>query len=52
MPKDSIRYSGPKGRVRRGDQESVPELAHEYHPDKAGGNEQKLKEINEAYEVL
>lgn len=26
-------------------------LAHQYHPDK-GGNEQKFKEINEAYEVL
>lgn len=27
-------------------------LAHEYHPDKAGGNEAKFKEINEAYQVL
>lgn len=28
-------------------------LAHEYHPDKAhGGDEQKFREINEAYEVL
>jgi len=27
-------------------------LAHKYHPDKAGGNEQKFKEINEAYYVL
>jgi molecular chaperone DnaJ len=27
-------------------------LAHQYHPDKAGGNEQKFKEINEAYQVL
>ncbi len=26
-------------------------LAHKYHPDK-GGNEQKFKEINEAYQVL
>lgn len=26
-------------------------LAHQYHPDK-GGDEQKFKEINEAYEVL
>ena len=26
--------------------------AHEYHPDKAGGNEAKFKEINEAYQVL
>lgn len=27
-------------------------LAHKYHPDKAGGNEGKFKEINEAYQVL
>ena len=27
-------------------------LAHKYHPDKAGGNEEKFKEINEAYQVL
>ncbi|PIZ99929.1 MAG: molecular chaperone DnaJ [Candidatus Komeilibacteria bacterium CG_4_10_14_0_2_um_filter_37_10] len=27
-------------------------LAHEYHPDKNKGNEDKFKEINEAYQVL
>src|SRR3989344_7448267 len=27
-------------------------LAHQHHPDKAGGDEQKFKEINEAYQVL
>ncbi len=27
-------------------------LAHEYHPDKGGGDEKKFREINEAYEVL
>lgn len=27
-------------------------LAHQHHPDKAGGNEKKFKEINEAYYVL
>ena len=26
--------------------------AHKYHPDKAGGDEAKFKEINEAYQVL
>ncbi len=27
-------------------------LAHRYHPDKAGGDERKFKEINEAYQIL
>jgi molecular chaperone DnaJ len=27
-------------------------LAHEYHPDKKGGNAEKFKEVNEAYSVL
>jgi len=27
-------------------------LAHKYHPDKTDGDEQKFKEINEAYQVL
>ena len=27
-------------------------LAHVYHPDKAGGDEAKFKEVNEAYSVL
>lgn len=28
------------------------QMAHKYHPDKAGGSEAKFKEINEAYQVL
>lgn len=27
-------------------------LAHQYHPDKKGGNETKFKQVNEAYQVL
>lgn len=27
-------------------------LAHQHHPDKDGGNEEKFKEVNEAYQVL
>jgi len=27
-------------------------LAHKHHPDKAGGDEAKFKEINEAYQIL
>ena len=26
--------------------------AHQHHPDKAGGDEKKFKEVNEAYQVL
>ena len=26
--------------------------AHEFHPDKAGGNAEKFKEINEAYQII
>jgi molecular chaperone DnaJ len=28
------------------------DLAHKYHPDKSGGDENKFKEINEAYQIL
>lgn len=31
---------------------SFRKLAHQYHPDKNGGNSEKFKEINEAYQVL
>ncbi len=31
---------------------SYRKLAHQYHPDKTGGDEKKFKEINEAYQVL
>src|SRR5689334_17489601 len=27
-------------------------LAHQYHPDKGKGNEEKFKQVNEAYQVL
>jgi len=27
-------------------------LAHEHHPDKKTGNNDKFKEVNEAYQVL
>ncbi len=27
-------------------------LAHQYHPDKSGGDAEKFKEVNEAYQVL
>lgn len=27
-------------------------MAHQYHPDKVGGDEEKFKQVNEAYQVL
>lgn len=27
-------------------------LAHQYHPDKSGGSEEKFKEVSEAYQIL
>jgi len=42
-----IDKSASKSEIR----EVYHKLAHIYHPDK-GGNEKKLKEINEAYEIL
>lgn len=53
MPKD---YYGILGVSRSAGSEEIKKayrkLAHKHHPDKAGGNEAKFKEINEAYQVL
>lgn len=53
MPKD---YYHILGVTKTASDEEVKKayrkLAHQYHPDRPGGNEQKFKEINEAYQVL
>ena len=53
MPKD---YYKILGITKEASEEEVKKayrrLAHQYHPDKAGGDETKFKEINEAYQVL
>ncbi|MBP6855570.1 MAG: DnaJ domain-containing protein [Candidatus Pacebacteria bacterium] len=42
----------PKNASSEDIKKAFRKLAHQYHPDKAHGNEQKFKEINEAYQVL
>lgn len=42
----------PKGASDDEIKKAYRKLAHKYHPDKAGGDEQKFKEINQAYQVL
>jgi molecular chaperone DnaJ len=42
----------PKNAGKEEIKKAFRKLAHQYHPDKQGGNEQKFKEINEAYQVL
>lgn len=41
-----------KGASKDDIKKAFHKLAHKYHPDKAGGDEAKFKEINEAYGVL
>ena len=52
MPKNYYQILGiskdaPKDEIKK----AYRKLAHKYHPDK-GGDEEKFKEINEAYQVL
>lgn len=51
--KDYYKVLGvPKDESEENIKKAYRRLAHEYHPDKPGGNEAKFKEINEAYQVL
>ncbi|MFA6446876.1 MAG: molecular chaperone DnaJ [Patescibacteria group bacterium] len=53
MPKDYYKILGvEKGSSEDEIKKAYRRLAHEHHPDKEGGNEQKFKDINEAYQVL
>ncbi|OQX00914.1 molecular chaperone DnaJ [Candidatus Parcubacteria bacterium A4] len=53
MTKDYYQILGIKKDASKEDiKKAYRKLAHEYHPDKKGGNEAKFKEINEAYQIL
>src|SRR5271154_1258903 len=53
MPKD---YYGILGVSKGANEDEIKKayrkLAHQYHPDKTGGDDHKFKEINEAYQIL
>ncbi len=53
MAKDYYKILGVEKNASEEDvKKAFRKLAHQYHPDKAGGDAQKFKEINEAYQVL
>lgn len=53
MDKDYYKILGvSSGSSRDEIKRAYRRLAHQYHPDKKGGDEAKFKEINEAYQVL
>ncbi len=53
MPKDYYEILGvPKSASEDEIKRAYRKLAHQYHPDKNGGDDKKFKEINEAYQIL
>src|SRR3989344_8450770 len=53
MSKDYYKILGvDKNASQEEIKKSFRKKAHEFHPDKAGGNAEKFKEINEAYQIL
>ncbi|MEI6345982.1 MAG: DnaJ C-terminal domain-containing protein [bacterium] len=53
MPKDYYKTLGVEKNASKDEiKQAFRKLAHEYHPDKKGGNEAKFKEANEAYSTL
>jgi len=53
MAKDYYNILGVTKEASKDDiKKAFRKLAHKYHPDKKGGDEQKFKEVNEAYQIL
>lgn len=53
MAKDYYKILGvEKGASKEEIKKAFRKLAHEFHPDKKGGDAEKFKEVNEAYSVL
>jgi molecular chaperone DnaJ len=53
MSKDFYKILGVDKNASQDDiKKAFLKLAHQYHPDKTGGDDSKFKEINEAYQVL
>jgi len=53
MSKDYYKTLGVEKKASKDDiKKAFRKLAHKYHPDKSDGNEEKFKEVNEAYQVL
>jgi DnaJ-class molecular chaperone len=53
MAKDYYKILGVEKSASEEDiKKAFRKLAHQYHPDKKGGDEAKFKEVNEAYSVL
>ncbi len=53
MTKDLYKILGIEKNASKEDiKKAFRKLAHQYHPDKKGGDEAKFKEVNEAYSIL
>lgn len=53
MGKDPYKVLGvEKGATAEEIKKAFRKLAHKYHPDKEGGDEEKFKEVNAAYQIL